>query len=135
MWIKIKALVPVVLVVSGFGSSFSNCILILSIKLIVDFYISKVSIGTGCLNLFRYSPSDKFISCLCLPGMSNKMTYGIVFIFVGGVSATAFSLLYNLVGKYNKLIFNRRKEEMELIRTFREASEEHKIGIRLKYNE
>lgn len=52
------------------------------------------------------------------------MIYGSIFTFVGVFSAAVSFLLYNLVGNINKLIFNRRKEQMELIRNFREAREE-----------
>lgn len=120
--IKVKAPLPAVLVASGFGSLFSNCILTMSTTLIVDLYPSKASTGTGCLNLFRCSLSALFIACLSR--MSNKMTYGGVFTFMGVFSAAASSLLYILVGNGKKLAFKRRKEEEELIRKFREAREE-----------
>ena len=120
--VKVKAPLPAVLVTSGFGSLFSNCILTMSTTLIVDLYPSKSSTGAGCLNLFRCSLSAIFIACLSR--MSNKMTYGGVFTFMGVFSAIASSLLYILVGNGKKLAFNRKKEEEEQLRKFREEKEE-----------
>lgn len=120
--VKVKAPLPAVLVASGFGSLFSNCILTMSTTLIVDLYPSKSSTGTGCLNLFRCSLSAIFIACLSR--MSDKMTYGGVFTFMGVFSAAASSLLYILVGNGKKLAFNRRKEEEEQLRKFKEEREE-----------
>ncbi|KAK5780420.1 hypothetical protein RI543_002177 [Arxiozyma heterogenica] len=120
--VKVKAPLPAVLVASGFGSLFSNCILTMSTTLIVDLYPSKSSTGTGCLNLFRCSLSAIFIACLSR--MSDKMTYGGVFTFMGVFSAAASSLLYILVGNGKKLAFNRRKEEEEQLRKFKKEREE-----------
>ncbi|CAL9729309.1 quinidine resistance protein 2 [Monosporozyma unispora] len=114
--IKVKAPLPAVLVTSGFGSLFSNCILTMSTTLIVDLYPSKASTGTGCLNLFRCFLSAIFIACLSR--MTKSMTYGGVFTFMGGFSAVASLLLYILVGKGKQLTFERRKEEEQLIIDF-----------------
>lgn len=126
--LRYKAPLPAVLVTSGFGSLFSNCILTMSTTLIVDLYPSKASTGTGCLNLFRCFMSAIFIACLTR--MNKHMTYGGVFTFMGVFSAFASLLLYVLVGRGKQLSFERRKQEEQLIIDFQEKQREIEVKER-----
>lgn len=111
-----KVSLPAVLVCSGFGSLFSNCILTMSTTLIVDLFPSKSSTGTACLNLIRCSLSAIFIACLSK--MLSSMNYGGTFTFMGVFSAFASLLLYVLIGRGKQLSFQRKRTEEEILRNF-----------------
>ncbi|CCD23411.1 MFS transporter NDAI_0B03770 [Naumovozyma dairenensis CBS 421] len=111
--ISVKAPLAAVLVTSGFGSLFSNCILTFSSTLIVDLFPSKSSTATACLNLFRCLMSAILIACLSK--MSIAMTYGGVFTFLGALAASSSLLLLFPIRHGKALALKRRKEEEALL--------------------
>lgn len=113
-----KAPLPAVLVTSGFGSLFSNCILTMATTLIVDLFPSKSSTSTGCMNLIRCSIAAILIACLSK--MTIAMNYGGVFTFMGCLTASSSSLLYWLIYRGKKLSLERNKAEDKLIRDFKD---------------
>lgn len=114
--LAVKAPLPAVLVTSGFGSLFSNCILTMATTLIVDLFPSKAASSTGCMNLIRCSIAAIFIACLSK--MTTSMTYGGVFTFMGGLTTSSSSLLYWMIHNGKQLSLQRKKEEEKLIRDF-----------------
>ncbi|KAL3234421.1 Quinidine resistance protein 1 [Nakaseomyces bracarensis] len=111
--IDVKAHLAAVLVMSGFASLFSNCILTMSTTLIVDIFPSKTSTATGCLNLFRCLLAALFIGCLSK--MTKSMTYGGVFTFLGVLTAISSVPLFYLVNNGKKIAFTRKKLEEEAV--------------------
>lgn len=107
--LSVHAPLPAILVTSGFASIFSNCILTMSTTLIVDLFPAHASTGTGCLNLFRCSFSALFIGCL--KKMTEKMTYGGVFTFMGSFNMLTSLLLLLIIRRGKKLTFERKQDE------------------------
>lgn len=121
--IDVKAPLAAVLVMSGFASLFSNCILTMSTTLIVDIFPSKTSTATGCLNLFRCLLSALFIGCLSK--MSKSMTYGGVFTFLGVMCALASLPLFYLITNGKKIAFARKKFEEQALEAANSEKEQH----------
>ncbi|CCC69350.1 hypothetical protein NCAS_0C03600 [Naumovozyma castellii] len=111
--LSVKAPLAAVLVTSGFGSLFSNCILTFSTTLVVDLFPTKASTATGCLNLFRCIISAIYIGCLSR--MADSMTYGGVFTFMSALAAVSSTLLFIPVGNGKKLALKRRKQEQKAL--------------------
>lgn len=107
--IDVKAPLASVLVMSGFASLFSNCILTFSTTLIVDIFPSKTSTATGCLNLFRCLLSALFIGCLSK--MATSMTYGGVFTFLGALTALSACPLFYLLKNGREITLKRKRKE------------------------
>lgn len=101
------------LCMSGFASLFSNCILTMSVTLIVDLFPSKSSTATGCLNLFRCILSAVFV--VSLSKMAKSLTYGGVFTLLGGMTTASSFLLLTIISQGKKLTFKRRQQERLLL--------------------
>ncbi|CCC68732.1 hypothetical protein NCAS_0B06480 [Naumovozyma castellii] len=111
--ISVKAPLAAVLVTSGFGSLFSNCILTMSTTLAVDLFPSKAATATSCLNLFRCSLAAIFIACLSK--MVDRMTYGGVFTFLAALTTSSSLLLLIPVSRGKELALKRRQQENSLL--------------------
>lgn len=111
--LHVKAPLAAVLCMSGFASLFSNCILTMSVTVIVDLFPSKASTATGCLNFFRCILSAIFIATLTK--MTKRMTSGGVFTFLGGLTALSGSLLLIIIAQGKKLSHKRRQQERKLL--------------------
>lgn len=120
--ISVKAPLAAVLCTSGFASLFSNCIMTMSVTLIVDLFPSKSSTATGCLNLFRCILSAIFIACLSR--MTQTMKAGGVFTFLGALmDLSALSMLI-LTTQGKKLSHKRRQKERALEESSVKAAKE-----------
>ena len=111
--LHVKAPLAAVLCMSAFASLFSNCILTMSVTLIVDLFPSKASTATGCLNLFRCIFSAILIATLTR--MTNKMTSGGVFTFLGALTALSCSLLLVIIAQGKNISHKRRQQEKRLL--------------------
>lgn len=111
--ISVKAPLPAVLCMSAFASLFSNCILTMSVTLIVDLFPSKASTATGCLNLFRCILSAVFI--VSLSRMTQSMTSGGVFTFLAVLTISSSSLLLIIIAHGKKISHKRRQQERRLL--------------------
>ncbi|QLL31436.1 hypothetical protein HG536_0B02990 [Torulaspora globosa] len=107
--ISVKAPLAAVLCTSGFASLFSNCILAMSVTLIVDLFPSRASTATGCLNLFRCALSAIFIACLTK--MTQHMKSGGVFTFLGSITLLSTGFLVVVMAHGKKLSYRRRQQE------------------------
>ena len=110
-----------VLVFSGLGCLFSNCILTMSTTLMVDLFPSKASTATGCLNLFRCSLAAIYVSCLSK--MVESINFGGVFTLLGAISfSSSLSLLW--VIRNGKAFCHKRKRiERELSKAAEEEQQ------------
>lgn len=124
--LEVKAPLPAVLVTSGFGSLFCNCILTMVTTLIVDLFPSKASTSTGCINIIRCSLAAIMIACL--NKMTIAMNYGGVFTFIGCVTASSSIPLYWLIHRGKKLSFERKIAEKTLTKDLHNESE-HKEDL------
>lgn len=111
--ISVRAPLAAVLCTSGFASLFSNCILTMSVTLIVDLFPSKTSTATGCLNLFRCVLSAIFIACLSK--MTQHMKSGGVFTFLGGLMDLSGGLLLVVISQGKKISHRRRQQEKKAL--------------------
>lgn len=107
--LTVKAPLAAVLCTSGFASLFSNCILTMTVTLIVDLFPSRASTATGCLNLFRCAFSAIFIACLSK--MTQHMKSGGVFTFLGSITLLSGGLLLLVIAHGKKLTHRRRQQE------------------------
>ncbi|QLG72542.1 hypothetical protein HG535_0D02500 [Zygotorulaspora mrakii] len=105
--------IAALLCLSGFSSLFSNCILTMSVTLIVDLFPSKSSTATGCLNLFRCILSAVFV--VALSRMAASMTYGGVFTLMGGLTGASSFVLLTIITHGKKLTYKRRQQENLII--------------------
>ena len=102
-----------ILVFSGLGSLFSNCILTMSTTLMVDFFASKASTATGCLNLFRCLLAAIYIACLSR--MISSLGFGGLFTLLGGISWLSSLPLYLVIRRGKKLSFERKRAEKKIM--------------------
>lgn len=107
------------LCMSGFASLFSNCILTMSVTLVVDLFPSKSSTATGCLNLSRCILSAVFV--VSLSKMAQSMTYGGVFTFLGGITCLSSFFLQSIISRGNKLTLKRKIQELLILESKCEA--------------
>ncbi|SCU84630.1 LAMI_0C08262g1_1 [Lachancea mirantina] len=90
--LDVHAPLPAVLVMSGFASLFSNCIISCATTLVIDLFPQRSSTATACVNFSRCILAAIFVACL--DKMFKSMSVGGTFTFLASLCLASTFILW-----------------------------------------